>query len=251
MFAKMTFEQWKLSTQSKILGTLNLHHLLPSSLDFFITLSSVASLIGNMGQSNYSAGNAVMDSLMSWRRNHQLCGQSINIGLVPDASGVGDIDESSEDRRKRYSHLEGTEITIQELQSLLYVILQNPSAVPPQLVAGIIDGLPRQDAASWQLDRKFDHRIRLTKNEEGAVSEQTSSSLKSATTTEDAAMIITRALQTYLGKSMAAESDSIDTELPLSALGGKLKDDSSSLWKSLTWSSGFTPSFRGTKLGSA
>ncbi|OQE02697.1 hypothetical protein PENVUL_c039G09862 [Penicillium vulpinum] len=219
MFEKMKFEEWKLSTNSKIRGTLNLHHLFPSNLDFFITLSSVASLIGNIGQSNYAAGNAFMDDLMSWRRSHNLCGQSINIGLVPDASGTGDVAESSEQRQERYSHLEGTEITIEDLKTLLHVILQDGSSIPPQLVAGMKDNLPRKNAALWQLDRKFDHRIRPTGEDSGSSPAQTVSLLKNATTIEDATAIITQALQAYLGKSMAAEAESIDTELPLSALG--------------------------------
>jgi hypothetical protein len=40
----------------------------------FGKLSSVASVIGNMGQANYSAGNGFIDALMEWRRSHGLPG---------------------------------------------------------------------------------------------------------------------------------------------------------------------------------
>ncbi|KAE8356045.1 hypothetical protein BDV28DRAFT_7151 [Aspergillus coremiiformis] len=219
MFDKMTFAEWKKSTTPKIQGTHNLHRLLSSSpLDFFITLSSVASVIGNMGQANYSAGNSFMDALMVWRRRHNLPGHSINIGLVPDSSGVSDIAETPEQRRQRYSHLDGTEITTHELQTLLHLILQNPTAVPPQTNAGMRDSLPRNGAATWQFDRKFDHRIQfLSEHSSGSI--PTSTLLKKTSSIDEALPLINHALQEYLASAMAASVDSIDLELPLFALG--------------------------------
>lgn len=222
MFDKMSFEEWTCSTHPKILGTYNLHHLLINQdLEYFVTLSSIASVIGNMGQSNYSAGNSYMDSLMEWRQAHGLPGNSINIGLVPDASGVGDVSESPEQRRRRYSHLEGTEILTHELQALLSLILQRRVSVPAQVIAGMTDTLPRDGGASWHYDRKFDHRIRLLPSEtkDGAV--RTSGLLKKSATIDEATQVVIQGMQEYLASAMAASPDSIDTELALPALGGK------------------------------
>ncbi|QQK40270.1 polyketide synthase [Penicillium digitatum] len=220
MFEKLTFEDWKLSTEAKISGTLNLHRLLADEeLDFFVTLSSVASVVGNIGQSNYAAGNAFMDELMNWRRAHGLPGNSINIGLVPDASGVGDVTESPEQRRRRYSHLEGTEILTHELQTLLRLILHRQVPVPAQIIAGLTDNLSREGGASWHYDRKFDHRILPLPANTGTGSVKTSSLLKRAGSIDEAIHVVVQGLQEYLASAMAASSDSIDPELPLSALG--------------------------------
>eukprot|EP00922_Rhytidocystis_sp_ex-Travisia-forbesii_P020004 GHVS01029517.1.p1 GENE.GHVS01029517.1~~GHVS01029517.1.p1 ORF type:complete len:2046 (-),score=279.27 GHVS01029517.1:105-6029(-) len=69
----------------KVDGGWNLHNALDQfdlnkSLEVFMTFSSVAAMVGNFGQANYSAANAVLDGLVQWRRGMGLCGQSIQWG---------------------------------------------------------------------------------------------------------------------------------------------------------------------------
>ncbi|KAJ5794143.1 hypothetical protein N7457_000742 [Penicillium paradoxum] len=222
MFENMTFEDWTQSTQSKIRGTLNLHHLFSEKgdLTFFVALSSVASVIGNMGQANYSAGNGFIDALMEWRRSHGLPGHSINIGLVPDASGLSDIAEDQEQRRRRYKHLEGTEIMTHELQTLLRVIINSKLPLPSQIIAGMTDSLSRSNGSTaWVLDRKFDHRLCLAVEGNGDSKVQTSTLLKESDSIDTASQIVLDILSEYLADAMATTADAIDSDLPLSALG--------------------------------
>ncbi|KAI1739761.1 hypothetical protein F4680DRAFT_466265 [Xylaria scruposa] len=67
VFETMTHAQWTCTVQSKVQASWNLHHLLPSDMDFFILLSSVAGIYGPVAQSNYTAGCAFQDSLARWR----------------------------------------------------------------------------------------------------------------------------------------------------------------------------------------
>ena len=56
-------------------------------LDFFVMFSSMASIVGNMGQSSYSACNAFQDSLAQYRSHVLgLPGLAINWGPI---SGAG------------------------------------------------------------------------------------------------------------------------------------------------------------------
>lgn len=56
-------------------------------LDFFVMFSSMASIVGNIGQSSYSASNAFQDSLAQYRRHVLgLPGLAINWGPI---SGAG------------------------------------------------------------------------------------------------------------------------------------------------------------------
>ncbi|MGL5835074.1 MAG: alpha/beta fold hydrolase, partial [Waterburya sp.] len=65
----------------KVMGAWNLHqaskHL---ELDFFVLFSSVASLIGSPGQSNYTVANAGLDAIAHYRRSLGLPALSINWG---------------------------------------------------------------------------------------------------------------------------------------------------------------------------
>jgi amino acid adenylation domain-containing protein/non-ribosomal peptide synthase protein (TIGR01720 family) len=84
----------------KIAGAWNLHRLTDRDpLDFFVLFSSVASLLGSPGQTNYSAANAFLDALAHWRRSQGLPGLSINWGpwsTIGSAARLGTGDRSRE-----------------------------------------------------------------------------------------------------------------------------------------------------------
>ncbi len=78
---QMSHDQLTQVMDPKVKGAWNLHTLTQDMpLDFFVLFSSIASLIGVPGQSNYAAGNAFMDTLAHYRRACGLPGQSINWG---------------------------------------------------------------------------------------------------------------------------------------------------------------------------
>lgn len=79
----------------KVQGSLNLCRALEEQergqaarLDFMIFFSSMAGLVGNLGQSNYSAANAFLISLAAQRRERGLAASVINIGVIV---GIGYI----------------------------------------------------------------------------------------------------------------------------------------------------------------
>jgi thioester reductase-like protein len=73
----------------KMLGAWNLHRAtLDIPLDYFISFSSISSIIGTGGQANYCAGNAFLDVFASYRRARGLPALTINWGVIGGAGVV-------------------------------------------------------------------------------------------------------------------------------------------------------------------
>lgn len=65
----------------KVLGGWNLHQAtLEKKLDFFVLFSSIASVIGSLGQSNYASANTFLDELSHFRQKKGLPSLSISWG---------------------------------------------------------------------------------------------------------------------------------------------------------------------------
>lgn len=59
----------------KVAGTLNVYHVVEKEeLDFFMMLSSITSVVGNMGQGNYAAANHFMNSFASYMSMNKVPG---------------------------------------------------------------------------------------------------------------------------------------------------------------------------------
>ncbi|RMZ80295.1 hypothetical protein DV738_g2792, partial [Chaetothyriales sp. CBS 135597] len=83
LFANMRLEQFIRVTEPKVQGTELLDELFHDvALDFFIVTSSISSVIGRSGQSNYTAANEYMTCLVNKRRNRGLHAATINIPAV-------------------------------------------------------------------------------------------------------------------------------------------------------------------------
>nr|AGZ05273.1 McyD [Nostoc sp. 152] len=81
LLKNQTWERYQNVMRPKVEGTLLLDRYTRNlSLDFFITFSSAAVILGSPGQSSYAAANAFMDALMQQRQNLGLPGISINWG---------------------------------------------------------------------------------------------------------------------------------------------------------------------------
>lgn len=87
----MSYAQWLGATRAKVDGTQNLHRAMKeheANLDFFVLFSSMASLVGTVGQSNYAAANSFLDSFAQYRRQCGLVASVLNLGAVEDIGCV-------------------------------------------------------------------------------------------------------------------------------------------------------------------
>ena len=97
MMADLTDERFRKVFVPKVAGALHLAEAVKgvSSLDFLVFYSSISSVIGNRGQTNYVAANSLLDALAHGLRARGVPALSINWGALAEA-GVVARDEKLE-----------------------------------------------------------------------------------------------------------------------------------------------------------
>lgn len=138
LFERMTHDQWRTAFTPKVEGTWNLHTAMPRDVDFFIMLSLVVLVIGNVAQANYAAGNLYMDALAHFRRLQGMAATSINAGLVKDLEHTID-GTSMEDYLDRFKHMASVSTSLPELD--LAIVAFMSGTVKPQFVFCMTDSL--------------------------------------------------------------------------------------------------------------
>ncbi|QQK46332.1 Lovastatin diketide synthase LovF [Penicillium digitatum] len=189
----MTINNYNAAIQPKVQGTWNLHQQLGSDLDFFIMLSSLAGVIGNASQSNYTAGGAFQDALARHRVAKGLPGVALDIGAVKDIGYVASNKGVYERLKKMGYRL----LAEEEIMSAIESAILDPC---PQVMVGINTGGGSSDSILAR-DSRFS-ALRFTKPANGSNSASKASSvagslagkLSSAESLHEAAGLVMEAL---------------------------------------------------------
>lgn len=116
LFSDMSLNQMQQVLRPKIDGT---NHLLDvfhdDKLDFLVMFSSVSSIIGNPGQSNYAAACAYMQSLANQRRKRGLAASTIDIGRVVGIGYVEHADAIVKEQLIRFRYMPISEADFHQL----------------------------------------------------------------------------------------------------------------------------------------
>ena len=209
--ADMTGGELDAVMRPKVLGAWNLHlssvrHRLP--LDHFVLFSSVASLVGNGGQANYVAANAVLDSMSAYRRARGLAATSINWGALAEV-GMAANDGLLRQFRLMGINPFGADEAMAGLQAVLRF---QPTQV------GIMD-------VDWVQWAKFEPKggrsprfAHLTGGREGGVSQSISDSLRQMPEDERVA-IVELMLADQVAQTLRIPAERIDTKRPITDMG--------------------------------
>nr|WP_315033459.1 SDR family NAD(P)-dependent oxidoreductase [uncultured Chryseobacterium sp.] len=211
----MNEERFMNVLKPKVDGAMNLHLLSHEmELDHFVLFSSISSLIGNIGQANYVAANAFLDSFAHWRKSMQLPATTINLGVLKE-SGVVSRNENLE------KLLEGSGIngfTNKEvLQGIDFVITEKPTQI------GFFD-------LNWRVASKsfgksglalFSEVDRLNNHEEVSLSETQLSNRNSLLSLDSNAQheFMVGLLKKQLGKILKIPAASISPDKGINLLG--------------------------------
>ena len=114
----------------KVIGTANLDEVTAQeSLDFFVLFSSLTSVLGNVGQTDYSSANAFMDGFAVWREElvkmGKRSGKTRSINWPLWAGGGMQVNESTE---KYLNHLGFAPLPTEKGLTALITSLKQPQA---------------------------------------------------------------------------------------------------------------------------
>jgi hypothetical protein len=203
---------------------------MPADLDFFIMLSSMAGVIGNPGQANYSAAGTYQDALSKYRRSNGLASTTIDLGIVSD---VGYIAENPE-QFERLDYLENLFISERDLHVILRAVMlgqtRDGAPVPAQLVTGVGKELLLEgDIGSAMIsDLKYIELHDLLGAGGGVTNSPEEASIKenlrSAKSVREACTIVENVLSSQLAKALNMEAADVDLEKPMHSFGGRPKE---------------------------
>ena len=244
-FGKMTAEDFKVVLRPKAQGTQNLDELFyeDRSLDFFVLFASGTSIVGNAGQSNYSAANMFMASLAEQRRRRGVAasliylGQLLGVGHVARSlldSNAGGAVGTVEAQLRRVSSLPLSEADLHAAFAEAVASGRPNSSMDPGIIVGLGDGkeapwrsIPRfsfwlshlsgrqsGDSQSTSTDDKKKH---ATQSHRSFVRQELASVLD--TSHADGVSLLEEAFAVQLGVILQTDVSRIDKNAPLVALG--------------------------------
>lgn len=229
-FQTMTFSQWDLALRNKVQTSWNLHRLLPQDLDFFILLSSLAGVIGQMASANYAAGCSFQDALARHRTAQGQRGLSIDIGWMRN---VGIVSETAAYQRQRQKANDMQQIDEAELLALLSLCCdpRSPLTAEGQILFGLktpADVLSQGQTPPALLDRPLFRALSYRPGSEVKVDEKSGSRdadhraaalFRESSNSTERTGIVLRALAAKLARAMSMSPEDVEPNKPLSVYG--------------------------------
>ncbi|EGR49882.1 uncharacterized protein TRIREDRAFT_59315 [Trichoderma reesei QM6a] len=223
-FGELTAQDFQMVFGPKVDGTKILDELFHDQpLDFFIMFSSLASIVGNRGQSNYVAANLFMSTIAEQRRRRGLAASVIHIGMV---LGVGYVSSTGiyESILRQYNYMPIPEQDFLDMFSEAIVVGRPESSHCPDLITGLNRHSLRDDVQRpfWHENLKFSHHtISEYRQAEATTAERMSLAqrLAQAMTTEEAENLIREGFCAKLERMLQAAKGSIHVSQSLLNLG--------------------------------
>ena len=185
-------------------------------LDFFVCFSSMASVFGSPGQSNYAAANGGLDALAFYRKSLGLPSITINWGPWQESGMVSKLNKQHKDVMQRMG--------VNTIKGNLYLdILENllPNKTPNIGVFSIdwdILGANFFSKPPFFLSNFIENNSEIIKNNTNSLSEELKISLENCTDKVQQ-KIISDYLQKVIGELMELSPSLIEKDEPLIQIG--------------------------------
>nr|AEJ54468.1 reducing polyketide synthase [Dolichousnea longissima]AEJ54469.1 reducing polyketide synthase [Dolichousnea longissima] len=241
LFETSTHSDYTAVLGPKVSGAWNLHHLFPN-LDFFLLLGSLASILGNHGQSAYGATSTFLNAFAQYRIANNLPAATLNLGAI---RGAGYFAPDNDDGGSRVGHVDrhlGVQwLEEDEVCAFVKAAIRAQTAEPRHHYQWITGLRPRTDLKdepfwlsdskfsalrpTWQLARsQFSSPSHSQPAQTGGASSSSTSSLphlltQSPTFASAQNLIYTTLAQKIAEVLMKPSADDIDGTLPMARLG--------------------------------
>lgn len=219
----MTVEDYKAALLPKVHGTKNLHEATKSlKLEFFVTLSSLAGILGSKGQANYAAGNSFQDYLVNSERDADTNYVSLSLGMIEDSEVI----TLHPERIPGLIRMGCIPFKIKQFLGLLeYSLSPQGRKECNQVVIGIDRKSISDQGNTFLLNNAMLSHLpdissnQTQRNATPQVSRKVDQLLIKAQGFEEIRGVISAAIAEKIAALMAIEPERIDLEIPLAELG--------------------------------
>ncbi|KAI1344184.1 polyketide synthase [Xylariaceae sp. FL0016] len=227
-FDHMSLDDWNAAIRAKVDASWNLHHVFDEDLDFFILFSSMMGVMGNMEQSNYSAGNTFLDALARYRVLKGMPALVLDLPVIDDLGFVAEKPELLESMRAAGFDT----MSAEEIHAVLDYHCATPQENTDVETCQVVlrPGIPQELKAkgmvppAWMDDPLFSHLAQIeTENatEQTTVGQEVKHAtlLAGAPSKEEAIQIVLDALLLKLTRVLSIALANLDPTKPLHAYG--------------------------------
>ncbi|PTB35859.1 hypothetical protein M441DRAFT_178876 [Trichoderma asperellum CBS 433.97] len=225
MFENMIYENFDAALKPKVQGSWNLHKLLPTTMDFFLLLSSTTGIVGNRSQANYAAGNTYQDALAVHRHSLGLPATSVDLGSI---LSVGYVAENKS-RLKAITNITTVLESLREdeIHLIFEYHLDNRHLAASQVVSGLTNAAlykqRRMPVPSYLNFPLFRHLQSETVTNSDFTEDDPilliPVQLAAAITVEEATTIVSNGVRLKLSKLLSMAADDIDPGKSISSNG--------------------------------
>ena len=219
----MSFDDFNNALQPKVSGTANLNKVFVNPhLEFFVMLSSIASIAGPRSQANYAAGNAFQDELARSRTKSKAHYLSLNLGMIDES----DVIASNPELRRSAIRAGCIPLQLSELFALLGYAMS--SQARHEKLSQVALGFDRQSLLESQRSGLleiplFNHLVAdVDKNDNTSAAQDSKAVDKAIVAAEDLQEvhdIIAAAIAKQISALLAVDLDNINLDSPIENLG--------------------------------
>lgn len=211
--------------QPKVHGSIHLDRLFAEQdLDFFIMLSSLGSVIGTPGQTNYHMANMFMAGLAENRRRKGLAASVLDVGMVADIGYVTRQHPSVEKGLRRMYFLPLSEQDVHFMFAEAIVAGRPDATRPPELITGLRISEDDSERPFWAVDPRLSFFVREARAAAQAAQDDDTAVdlaglLNAATDGEAALAALREAFIKKLKVLLQLQTGSLDAGIPLVGYG--------------------------------